>query len=69
MVLKFFIIEELFTELFNKNVHCVDIIGNVGPVEVDVGEEFSDTDFLNVVIILLKKTAECADSVHCSSHF
>jgi hypothetical protein len=32
----------------------VDIVGNVGPMEVNIGEELSDTNFFDLVIIILE---------------
>ena len=47
-----------------KEVHEIDIVSYVDPVQRDVREQSPDTQLLEVVILLLQQTAVCADSVN-----
>ena len=49
-------------------VHEVDVVGDVDPVQGDVGEQFPHAYFLEVSILLGQKAPVCGYGVDYSCH-
>jgi hypothetical protein len=52
-----------------RGVHEVDVVGDVDPVQRDVGEQLADAQLLQLQVVLLQQAPVRAHRVYDPSHF